>query len=99
VTTTLTPPAETIWLVWASRGDYSDRTEYAVCWFPTQVEAERAAARMTAASAEWRTRRADSDDPFDLDKPAQVDIGDEGWSGWDDTKYSAVALTRGKETR
>lgn len=89
--------ATTIWLVWASRGDYSDRTEYAVCWHPAQVDAERVAARMTAASAEWRARRIDSDNPYNLDKPAQVDIGDEGWSGWDATEYSAVALTRGKD--
>ena len=86
---------DAIWLVWARRGDYSDRTEYAVCWFPTAKEAEACAATMQAESNKWRSRLSGSDNRWTHEEVAKQEIGDSDWSCWDDTTYSAFKLTRG----
>ncbi|MGN6107829.1 MAG: hypothetical protein ACTHU0_22165 [Kofleriaceae bacterium] len=83
------PDAASIWLVWARRGDYSDTTEYVVCWFVSKIEADLRASEMQVASNEWRSRIADSDHPWELVEEAKKAIGDPGWSKWDDTTYSA----------
>ena len=49
--------SKTIYVVMARRGDYSDRTEYAVCWLPTEKAAQDCAERMQQKSDEWRSRR------------------------------------------
>jgi len=48
-----------IWLVWESDGEYSDRTETAACWYPTQAEAQAEADRLTAAqgTGDWGKTR------------------------------------------
>ena len=84
-----------IWLVWARRGDYSDRAEYPVCWYLTERDAKACAERMQLASANWRSRAIGATNPWSLVAPAQADIGDSQWSQWDDTDYSAFALERG----
>ena len=69
-----------IWLVWARRGDYSDRTEYAVCWYAAEQDAKACAERMQQASAAWRARAIGATNPWSLVAPAQADIGDSQWS-------------------
>lgn len=89
--------AKTIWLVWATRGSYSDRTEYAVCWHDTKAQATAHAQKLTEASNEWRRRISYSDEPYGtMWDRAQADIGDEQWSPGDETDYQAFELKRGK---
>lgn len=89
---------ETVWLVWADRGDYSDRTEYAVCWFATKDEADAHAAALQERAALWRRRFADDCElPYgELWEKATAEVGDPGWSPSDYTEYRAVELKRGK---
>lgn len=87
---------DTIYLVTARRGDYSDRTEYAVCWFATEREAKECAERMETASNEWRSRMANLDEPWNLMEQAAKEIGDPQWNYFDSTDYAACALERGK---
>lgn len=89
---------DTIWLVSARRGDYSDRTEYAVCWFATEREAKDCAERMEAASNEWRSR-LNGMWITERWEQAQAEIGDTGWSPNDHTDYRAYALERGREPK
>ena len=85
-----------IWVVAASRGAYSDRTEYTICWYTTKAHAEAKAVAMFQKSCEWRRRCADSDNPWDLHTQAAADIGDEQWAYYDETTYVAHELERGK---
>ena len=85
-----------VWLVWAERGCYSDRTEYAVCWFDTKSMAEACATVMCRRSNEWRARCADSDAPWDVGEEAMKDLGDPQWAYYDDTRYYVVELQRGE---
>jgi hypothetical protein len=91
--------AKTIYLVSARRGDYSDRTEYPVCWFAREAEAKACALHMEQKSAEWRSRAADSGSPWDVCEQAQKDIGDPQWNYYDNTDYAAFALERGSVKR
>lgn len=85
-----------IWVVGASRGDYSDRTEYAVCWYETKEAAEARALEMGAKSNEWRSRACGAESPWDIVEEAKTDIGDVGWGYYDDTEYFAYELKRGE---
>jgi hypothetical protein len=89
----------TVWLVWASRGDYSNHTEYPVCWFDTEAEAKALSEKMVELSDVWRRKVADADDetPYgELWDKARLAIGDEDWSPGDETEYRAVELKRGR---
>lgn len=86
---------DTIYLVTARRGDYSDRTEYAVCWFATEREAKTCAELFHEKSLKWRRRLSDSDEPWSAVEKAQADIGDSQWGWFDDTTYGVHALERG----
>lgn len=91
--------AKTIYIVCARRGDYSDRTEYAVCWFAREADAKACAERMEQKSNEWRSRTADADDPWNLVPQAQADIGDSGWGYFDNTDYHVEPLEHGTTTK
>jgi len=88
-----------IWIVQANRGDYSDRTEYAVSWYKTESEATARAAEMEAKSHDWQSNCRDSDNPWDFVKAAQDDIGDESWNFYADTDYRVYALPHGAATK
>ena len=85
----------TIYLVAARRGDYSDRTEYAVCWFTEEHDAKACAERMQQASDRLRSRLANKFSP-ELWDACRVEIGDSDWSPSDHTDYFHHALERGK---
>jgi hypothetical protein len=89
---------KTVWIIWADRGEYSDRTEYAVCWFETKEEAEKFASAMQETSEAWldRWRRTDGRDSLhETWAKACEATGDSQWSPSDKTRYSAVELKRG----
>lgn len=89
--------AKTIWLVWADRGSYSERTEYAVCWFETEAEAKACAETLHELSEAWRRKVSDADGNYsELYDKARLAIGDEQWAPYDDTTYSAFSLERGR---
>lgn len=96
----------TIWIVWARRGEYADRTEYPVCWCATEAEADAEAERLTELSGQWRDRvRAASGDwdgrsgspgigEDEQIEAAKAALGDPSWSGRDETEYWAISLER-----
>lgn len=89
-------PSKTIWLVWADRGSYSDRTEYAVCWYDTEAEAKATVETLHELSEAWRRKVSDADGNYGaLYEQARLAIGDEQWAPYDETTYGAFALTRG----
>lgn len=88
---------KTIYVVNATRGHYSDRTEHVVCWYPDKESAETCARRMLDASAEWRTHVNNSKEPYvEVWDRARAAIGDPCWSPSDDTEYGVEKLERGK---
>src|SRR5690348_11019534 len=92
----VTKTQQSIWLVWADRGSYSDRTEYAVCWFDTKSMAEACARVMQERSNEWRSRISDNwERSLELHEKALAEIGDPQWGHYDETTYSAYELKRG----
>jgi len=85
-----------IWLVWADRGDYSDRVCYPVCWFDNEADAQACARRMGERSDYWRKRIFPSATPYvEKWREAAKDIGDEQWRPSYATEYSAVPLASG----
>jgi hypothetical protein len=88
---------DTIYVVWADRGAYSDRTEYAVCWYENEEYARERAESLTALSAEWQRRifNSGSSRYGAIWEEAKKAVGDEQWGPTDDTSYSVVELKRG----
>lgn len=91
----MTKPTKTIYLVWCRRGDYSDRTEYAVCWYPDEATAKKHAENLTAESNEWRGRACGASDSWAIAEKARLALGDSQWSHGDESEYYAVALELG----
>lgn len=87
-----------VYAIMADRGDYSDRIDYAVCWYPTKEKAKSTAVRMMGLSAEW-CKRCRNDDNAHADggaiQKARAAIGDPQWSYWDVTTYSVNLLPAG----
>lgn len=86
--------SDQVWIVWAVRGEYSSQTEYAVCWYPTEDEAQAAAGRMFVKSCEMQSWAGDDIRRWNI---GQQEVGDPCWSPSDETKYSTYRLPRGSK--
>lgn len=85
-----------IYVIWADRGEYDDRVEYAVGWFTDEAKARRYAARLTIASAEWRLYCKKEDFPGNTKRlqEARAALGDSRWNEFDRTEYTAATLSQ-----
>lgn len=81
------------YVIMARRGDYSDRTEYAVAWSADKATAETAATRMQEESERQRRRAERSSLPYSESwDNGRAAVGDPMWSPGDETNYSVAEL-------
>ena len=79
----------TIYVVFGTCGEYSDRREWAVCWYPSKAEAAAHAAAATAESA-----AIDPDVRYEPEtRIAHVPRWPPSYTG---TEYFVVAVERGR---
>lgn len=86
-----------LWIVQGSSGEYSDRTEWPVCWFATEEEAVRYARLLEGAD---ESLGADRDDWRKRDevKARMARAGDPNWrSDYTGTRYSVYSVPAGPE--
>lgn len=86
--------ADPIFIVWAEHGDYSSRTEYAVCWYDVKADAETRVGELVAGDAEWSGRVACAElDYGDMCLRATAALRDPLWMPG--TCYRVIELQHG----
>ena len=86
--------ASTIYLVTGTCGEYSDRSEWYVCWYPTLAEAEAHVALCRAQVSELG-----EEGRYDYDKQKKIMTADPYFqSDYTGTEYAVCEVERGAAT-